>query len=113
MHEVSLCEGILRVIEEEADRQSFQRVRQVTLDIGEMAGVELDAMRFSFEVVMRGSIADGAQLNISTVPGVAKCEQCLQTVTIKQRFETCPLCDSYPLTLLSGDELRIRDLEVE
>ncbi len=101
------------MIEQEASVQGYQRVKRVFLDIGELAGVELEAMRFSFDIVMRDSIADGAQLEIKTVPAVARCEQCQQTVSIKQRFEACPLCDSYPLTVMSGDELRIRELEVD
>lgn len=113
MHEVSLCEGILKVIEEEAVRQSFRNVKQVCLEIGELAGVEIDAMRFSFDIVMKGTVADGATLTIEETPGMARCHQCRQTVAIRQRFEACPLCDNYPLALLSGDELRIRELEVE
>ncbi len=112
MHEMSLCEGILEVIEEEAARQSFQQVKQVVLEIGDLAGVEVEAMRFSFDIVMKGTIADAATLTIVQVPGMAKCDSCHQTVSIKQRFDACPACNHYPLTPLSGEELRIKELEV-
>ena len=112
MHEVSLCEDILIQLEDEAKKQGFKQVRQVCLAIGELAGVEIEAMRFGFEVVTRDSIAEGARLTIDVIPGTAHCEHCQQTVPIQQHFAACPLCDGYPLTLVSGDELRIKELEV-
>lgn len=113
MHEVSLCEDILKLLEEEARNQGFHQVRQVCLAVGELAGVEIEALRFSFDIVTRNTIADGATLTIDVIPGAARCEQCRQTVPLQQRFAACPLCDSYPLTLISGDELRIKELEVD
>lgn len=112
MHELSLCEGVLEVIEQEAVKQGFQRVKHVYLEIGELAGVEVEAMRFSFDSVMKGTVADAAQLTILETPGMARCDLCHQTVAIKQRFDACPVCDNYPLTVLSGEALRIKELEV-
>ena len=113
MHEMSLCEGILQVLETEAQKQKFSLVKKVWLEIGELAGVELDAMMFSFEVVTRNSLADGAILNIINVPGSAWCMQCSGTVSVKQRFDACPECGSYQLQVTGGDEMRIKELEVE
>ena len=50
MHEFSLCESILDSIAEQARRHGFRRVRRVVLDIGELANVELEALRFAFEI---------------------------------------------------------------
>lgn len=113
MHEMSLCEGILQVLETEAQKQDFNLVKKVWLEIGELAGVELDAMLFSFEVVTRNSLADGAKLNIINVPGSAWCMQCSDNVPVKQRFDACPECGSYQLQVTGGDEMRIKELEVE
>ena len=112
MHEMSLCEDIVKLLEEEAQNQGFKKVRQVYLEIGELAGVEIEAMRFSFDIVTHDTIADGASLGIESIPGSAHCEQCGQTVPVAQRFAACPICDNYPLTLISGNELKIKELEV-
>ena len=112
MHEMSLCESILQVLEDHARRQGFERVNTVWLEIGGLAGVELDAMRFGFEAVMRGTLADQARLEIIEVPGQAWCMQCGRTVPVKQRFDACPDCGSYQLQVTGGEEMRIKELEV-
>ncbi|MCW8907998.1 MAG: hydrogenase maturation nickel metallochaperone HypA, partial [Sedimenticola sp.] len=92
MHEMSICEGILQVMEEQAATQQFERVKSVWVEIGPLAGVELDALRFGFEVVTRNSLAEGAKLEIIEMPGQAWCLQCSKTVPVSQRFDACPEC---------------------
>jgi len=113
MHEMALCEGVLQVLEEYARKQGYTRVRTVWLEIGDLAGVEVDAMRFGFDVVTRGTLAEGAQLEIVCRPGEAWCLQCAKTVPVKQRFDACPDCGSYQLQVTGGEEMRIKELEVE
>lgn len=113
MHEMALCEGVLQVLQTEAARQGFKRVKSVWLEIGELSSVEIDAMLFSFEVVTRNSLADGATLSIINVPGAAWCMQCAKSVTVNKRFEACPDCGSYQLQITGGDEMKIKELEVE
>ena len=113
MHEMSLCEGVLRVIEEQAVMQNFHKVKTVWLEVGALAGVEVDALHFGFDVVMKDSIAAGAGLEIIDVPGQAWCAQCMKKVAIQQRFDACPDCGGYQLQINGGEELRIKELEVE
>ena len=113
MHEMSLCEGILQVIESESRRQGFSRVNNLWLEIGELSGVEVDAMLFCFDAIKRRSLAAAAQMNIISVPGRAWCMQCGDNVSVKQRFDACPDCGSYQLQVTGGDEMRIKELEVE
>lgn len=113
MHEMSLCEGVLQVLQNEAKTQHFSKVKTVWLEIGDLSSVEPEAMLFSFEAVTRHSLADGATLKIINVPGTAWCMQCSQSVTIKQRYDECPDCGSYQLQVTAGDEMKIKELEVE
>ncbi len=113
MHEMSLCEGILQVMEEQARVQNFMRVNTVWLEIGQLAGVEIEALRFGFDVVTRGSLADGATLEIIETPGQAWCLNCSKTVPVSQRFDACPECGGYQLQITGGDEMRIKELEVD
>ena len=112
MHEISICENILETLEEQAKAQAFSQVEVVRLEIGPLAGVELEALRFGFDVVMEGTLADGSTLEIIETKAEALCEQCAVTVTINQRYDGCPNCNHYPLKITSGDEMRIKDLEV-
>jgi len=113
MHEMSLCEGVLRILEDNAQSQGFERVKTVWLEIGGLAGVELEAMRFCFDAVMHDSLAQGARLEIIETPGQAWCMQCAKNVEVKQRFDQCPDCGSYQLQVTGGDEMKIKELEVE
>lgn len=113
MHEMSLCESVLQILEDNARSQGFTRVKTVWLAIGGLAGVEIDAMRFSFDAVTRGTLADRARLEIIEVPGEAWCMQCAKTVPVHQRFDACPDCGSYQLQVTGGEDLKIRELEVE
>lgn len=113
MHELSLCEGILRVIEEQAESQQFDKVKTVRLELGAFSGVEKSALQFGFDVVTKESIADGARLEIIDIPAQAWCTQCNNNVEIAQRFDACPRCEAFPLQITAGEELLVKELEVE
>jgi len=113
MHEMSLCEGVVQLIEDQARQQKFSRVKTVWLEIGALAGVETEAMRFSFEAVARGTIADGSKLEIIDVPGRARCPACDRDVQVSVRYDDCPVCGHYPLEIIAGEEMRIKELEVQ
>jgi hydrogenase nickel incorporation protein HypA/HybF len=112
MHEMSLCEGILGVIEEAAAREGFSRVCRVRLEVGRFSGAEPNALRFGFDVVMKGSLADGAMLEIIERPGLGHCFSCGETVEIASRIDPCPRCGGTRVVATGGEELRIKDLEV-
>jgi hydrogenase nickel incorporation protein HypA/HybF len=113
MHELSLCEGIVQILEEYAGTHGYRRVKTVWLEIGGLSGVEVEALRFGFDVVTRGTLAEGAALEIVELPGEAWCLQCSRTVPVKQRFDACPACGGYQLQVTGGEEMSIRELEVE
>jgi len=113
MHEMSLAENVMQIIDDAAREQGFQRVRRVTLEIGQLAAVETDAMRFCFEAVTTGSIAEGASLEIVETPGEGCCIDCGKTVPMQEPYGLCPGCGSARLQVISGNRMRVRDLEVE
>jgi len=113
MHEMSLAEGVLQIIEDQALKSGFARVKTVWLEIGALAGVETEAMRFCFDAVTRGSVAEGAQLEIIAAPGTSWCMQCSATVPVAERYSPCPHCGGYQLQVQGGTEMRIKELEVE
>jgi len=112
MHEMSLAEGIRSIVEDQARTHGFSRVRVLRLEIGRFAGVEKPALDFAFDVVMRGSPAEGARLEMIDLPGQALCYDCARTVEIADRLDPCPLCGGGRLIPQGGDEMRIKDMEV-
>ena len=113
MHELSLCEDVVTLIEAQGREQGFARVATVWLEIGALAGVERQAMLASFDAVASGSIADGAKLCIIDIEGRADCPACHRQVDISTRFDACTECGHYPLRRRAGEEMRIRELEVQ
>lgn len=112
MHEMSLCESLLSIIEAEAARQNFARVSMVRLEVGPFSGAEPEALRFCFDAVSRGTLAEAADVEIIAMPGKAQCLDCAVSVEISERHEPCPRCGGHALQITAGTELRIRDLEV-
>jgi hydrogenase nickel incorporation protein HypA/HybF len=113
MHEMSLAESVREIVDETARANGARRVAAVRLEIGRLAQVEIKAMRFAFEVVKRGSLADTARLEIVETDGTAWCMRCAETVVIAQRGDGCPKCDSFQLQVTGGDRMRVMDIEIE
>ncbi len=112
MHEMSICQSIVGILEEHAARQHFSKVLKVRLEIGCFGGVEPEALRFGFEAVTHGTVADGAALEIVDLPGRAWCFECSKAFPVTDRLADCPDCRGAQLSITGGDELRIKDLEV-
>lgn len=113
MHEMSLAEGVLQLIEQSARQQQFSKVLAVWLEVGLLAGVEPEAMKFCFDAVMRGSVADGAKLEIIDTPGVGWCMQCAASVALSELYGACPVCCTHQVQVTGGTELRVKEIEVE
>ncbi|WP_301100687.1 hydrogenase maturation nickel metallochaperone HypA [Propionivibrio sp.] len=113
MHEMSLAENVLQIIEDAARADGFHRVRKVILEIGQLAVVEPDAMRFCFDAVVRDSLADRAILEIVEIPGSGWCMNCAATVPMSDIITACSLCGGYSLQATGGKEMKLRALEVE
>ncbi len=112
MHEMSLAEGVLQLIEDAATQQEFTKVDAVWLEIGQLSGVEVEAMRFCFDAVTRDSIARGARLEIIALPGTGWCMACALTVPMAEVFGECPHCGGYQMQVTGGTEMRVKELEV-
>lgn len=112
MHEVGIIEATLDVIRREAAKIHATRVERVVLRVGAISGAEPDALRFAFEAVTPGSVADGAELEIQVVPARAHCLDCAQDFVIERGFIfQCPQCHAFSGDVRSGRELELARLE--
>lgn len=113
MHELSIAENLMEVIREASIREKFTKVNSVSLKIGEMAGVDKDALSFSFEIVSKGTLAEGAMLDVEIVPLTARCSACGITFKIEDYVFRCGGCESTDIELVSGRELKIDHIDVK
>jgi hydrogenase nickel incorporation protein HypA/HybF len=112
MHEMSLAEGVLQLIEDAARQQEFVKVTTVWLELGQLSGVEVEAMKFCFDAVTRDSIAAGARLEIIATPGTGWCMECSISVPMSEVFGECPQCGGHQIQVTGGTEMRVKELEV-
>lgn len=112
MHELSLVEDMRDLILEKASTDGFHKVDTVWLEVGELSCVDAQAMDFCFSSVMAGTVAEGAKLELVSIPGLGRCAHCGQTSQIKQLFDVCPTCGHYDLQIVQGREIRLRSLAV-
>ena len=113
MHELSIAENILSIVEDYARRNDISKVLTVKLRIGEMSGVVPDALTFCFEICAKGTIAEGASLEIEKVPLSARCRACNATFNVEGYCFLCPDCGSTEVEIISGRELQVTEMEVE
>ncbi|MEI7608375.1 MAG: hydrogenase maturation nickel metallochaperone HypA [Rhodospirillaceae bacterium] len=112
MHELSLSQSIVDIACEQASANGAGRVLAIRIAIGALSHVDAGAIAFCFDATARGTLAEGAALTIEHPSGRAHCLPCDAEVAIGGRDQPCPLCGGYRWVLVSGDDLRVLDLEV-
>lgn len=113
MHEVSIVEGLIGIIEDAAMKNGISKVSEVSLRIGAMRQVVPDALVFAFEVLGKGTVADGAAISIKEVPTRARCRECAMEFMVEDFCFICTSCDSGDVEVVEGKELYIDSLEGE
>jgi hydrogenase nickel incorporation protein HypA/HybF len=114
MHELAVAQGLLDIVEQEARPYGGARVIRVQIRIGKLSTVVPDALRFAFEAVTRGGIAEGASLEIEEVPLAIRCHVCEKDFIVEEDpFMICPQCGAADVEMISGRELEIRSMEIE
>ena len=112
MHEMAIAESVLEIVEAAARGNAAARVSTVWLELGALSHVEARALAFCFDAVTRGSLAEGAALEIVTLPGEAWCMPCGVRVALAKLGEPCPRCGSFQLQVLSGEEMRVKEIAI-
>ena len=112
MHEMSLAEGILKISLDVAADNRAKKISAVGLKLGEMAGVEVEALKFCFDILTRNTIAENAELKINRVPIIGECNKCGKTFNVADYNFFCPECDGI-LILKSGRELLVEFVDCE
>lgn len=96
-----------------AERERASRVTSITLQIGPLSGVEAQLLRDAFPIAAAGSIADGAQLLIESMPVMVECTQCGAHSEVAVNRLVCGQCGDWRTRLVSGDEMLLKSLELE
>ncbi len=113
MHELGITQSIVEIAERTATEQQAEKILSVTVEVGSLSGVVPEALEFCFEACSNGTLLEGAQLLIDRIPARAKCRNCSYEFPLEELLACCPECDSAASDLLSGEELRIKEMEID
>jgi hydrogenase nickel incorporation protein HypA/HybF len=108
MHELAITQSVVDAV---CERAGDRRVRSVQVHVGALTAVVPEAMRFCFDLVAEGTVADGARLDIECRPGAAHCRGCGADFALTDLVLLCP-CGSADVHVTAGRELAIVSMEV-
>lgn len=112
MHETALSQSIIDIVAAAQKRHGFSRIARLRLEIGTLSAVDPHALRQAFVVAAIGTAAEDAVLEIDEPAGQAWCMTCSKSVMLARRGDACPDCGGWQLMVQSGDEMRVKDMEV-
>lgn len=113
MHELAITESIIDLINREARDKGFQKVLAVSLRVGEYSGLVPECLREFFPIAARGSIAEGAALEIQRLPAAFRCLDCGYEGPVERKAACCPDCGSAAIRMTAGREFFVDSLKVE
>jgi hydrogenase nickel incorporation protein HypA/HybF len=110
VHELSICRGIVSAVERHADGR---QVAAVHLRVGRLREVVPDSLLFYFGFVAKGTVCEGAELVVETVPATLECADCGRRWQLAEPLFRCPSCSSAKVAVVAGNELQVESIEIE
>lgn len=113
MHEMGIANSILDGVAAELRRRPGVRPLKVGVRVGELAGLDPDALRFAFEALTIDTPLAGLELDIEFRASHSRCRDCGHEFEVRNFELLCPACGSLSTDRISGDELEFAYLEIE
>ncbi len=112
MHELSIAMGIVDIAEKETAKVKATKVDLIELEIGTLAGIEIDSLDFVWSSAVKNTVLENAIKKINIIHGEAKCSDCDTIFKLDNIYDACPNCNSYVKGVTKGKELLVKSLEV-
>ncbi len=113
MHELSVCQALVRHLDDLAREYAARRVCSVTVRIGVLSGVEPQGLRQAYPIACAGTLAEDSRLVIEDAPGRVQCPSCGAETETVSVHRVCGLCGNWRARLVSGGELVLIHAEFE
>jgi hydrogenase nickel incorporation protein HypA/HybF len=116
MHELAVTKSIFQIVLRHAKMGNVQRVISVNLEISALSDLQSEWVQRYFDRLSRGTVVEGAKLKVDRVPAVFRCNRCQQSFEIDSLLEedlSCAQCHSRKVTLVSGSEYYVKNMEVQ
>jgi hydrogenase nickel incorporation protein HypA/HybF len=113
MHELGIAASILDCVQVEAKRHPGSHISKVGIRLGELSGVDADALQFGFECLVKDTEYEPLMLDIEPVPRMQRCPQCRTEFHMTGYDPQCPRCGEFLTHCISGEQLDIAFMEVD
>ena len=112
MHELSVVMNIVDLATEAVNNAKAHQVDVIEIDIGTMAGVEIDALDFAWPLAVKDTVLAGSEKVVHNIQAIGKCSNCGCHFNIIEPYQECPFCGDVLIRYLQGKELRVKSLVV-
>jgi hydrogenase nickel incorporation protein HypA/HybF len=113
MHELSLAEDVIKIAESELKKNNAHSVCEITIEVGNMSGVEADTFESALQILSGGSCIEKSEIKVIRKKGTGVCHKCGVEFEMEHRIDECPGCHSLPSEIRGGKEFRVVSLVVE
>ena len=113
MHELSICQSIIEQATQIAQQNNAQSVSRIIIDIGPLSGVEAALLEHAFPIASAGTIAQNSVLETHILPIIIRCNLCNNENEASANKLLCSACGTWQTTLISGDEMLLRTIELD
>ncbi len=112
MHELSVTQSILDIVTRHA--ADAQKITDLYLVVGQLSSIVDDSVQFYWDIISKGTAAEGAKLHFRRVKAELRCVQCDHRYALENSTDfECPLCGSHAVQFTSGDQFYIEAIDVE
>ena len=112
MHELSIAQSIIKLAENALPTNTDVEVSAVRIQVGELSGIEIDSLQFSFSIIKANTRLHNATLEIEVISGEAICNNCNHIFHLSALGNTCPSCNGYTLQITKGKEMKVINILV-
>ncbi len=113
MHELGIAASILDCVQTEAERRPGSHISKVAIRLGELSGVDADALQFGFECLVKDTELEPLALEIDPIPRMQRCPQCGHEFRMTDYDPQCRRCGEFVTQCISGEQLEIAYMEVD
>ncbi len=113
MHELAVCQGLLRQVAAIAREHGARRVTRIVVHVGPLSGVEAPLLEQAFPLAAADSVAQEAELVIERLPVRVRCNTCGAESEARPNRLLCGACGDWHTRLIGGDELLLASVELE
>ena len=113
MHEMSIAQSIIDIVEQEMARHGVSKVSVIRLVVGEFTAVVPQSLNFCFELITKDTPLEGVKVEMEQVPLTGRCQACGNEFPIQEYKFICPSCQSKEIETIAGKELFVKEIEAE